>query len=181
MLTRTLTDNAELAALEPWHANEFATHVHNARAHLSPWLPWALTVVDTETAAMFLQRYADEQAKGNGRILGIWLDGKLVGGTLFRVWDSRTGMCEVGVWLAPDAVGHGLVTKAVGAMLDWAIGVRGMSRVEWRTVPDNTRSIATAQRLGFTREGVLRQAFPHQGIRHDVEVWSLLASEWRQS
>jgi RimJ/RimL family protein N-acetyltransferase len=62
-------------------------------------------------------------------------------------------------------------------MIDWAIGVRGMSRVEWRTVPGNARSIAAAKRLGMTREGVLRQGFPFGGVRHDVEIWSLLASD----
>jgi RimJ/RimL family protein N-acetyltransferase len=50
-----------------------------------------------------------------------------------------------------------------------------MARVEWRVVPDNLRSIAVAKRLGMTPEGVLRQAFPGDGVRHDIEVWSLLA------
>ncbi|MGW3892252.1 hypothetical protein ACWD69_26510 [Micromonospora chokoriensis] len=31
------------------------------------------------------------------------------------------------------------------------------------------------------RDGVLRQALPLDGERHDVEVWSLLASEWRDA
>jgi RimJ/RimL family protein N-acetyltransferase len=63
-------------------------------------------------------------------------------------------------------------------MIDWALRVRGMHRVEWRCAPGNTRSSAVARRLGMTREGVLRQAFPLRGERHDVEVWSLLATEW---
>jgi len=60
-------------------------------------------------------------------------------------------------------------------MIDWAIGTRGLARVEWHCAVDNQRSIAVAQRLGMTREGVLRSAFSLDGARQDVEVWSLLA------
>jgi RimJ/RimL family protein N-acetyltransferase len=51
--------------------------------------------------------------------------------------------------------------------------------VEWHTVPDNARSIAAARRLGMTREGVLRSAYPLGGVRHDVEIWSVLPAEWK--
>jgi ribosomal-protein-serine acetyltransferase len=84
--------------------------------------------------------------------------GDLVGGTLFRAFDAEAGVCEVGVWLAPQAEGRGLVTRAVRHMLDWAIRVRGIRRVEWRTDPDNARSRAVAQRLGMTLECCARRS-----------------------
>jgi RimJ/RimL family protein N-acetyltransferase len=31
----------------------------------------------------------------------------------------------------------------------------------------------------MTKDGVLRESYPHRGRRHDVEVWSVLAPEWR--
>jgi RimJ/RimL family protein N-acetyltransferase len=89
----------------------------------------------------------------------------------------ETGGCEIGVWLAPHAEGRGLVTRAARLMIDWAFDVRGMARVEWRNVPDNARSIAVARRLGMTRDGVLRSVFPMYGVRRDLDVWSLLATE----
>jgi ribosomal-protein-serine acetyltransferase len=178
MLSLTLTEDAELRALEPWQAEEFARHVAAAEEHLARWLPWGRSAGEPEGARALLQRYADAQARGEGRILGIWVDGKLSGGVLFRVWENATGMCEVGVWLAPEAVGRGLITRAVTAQLDWAFGVRGMHRVEWRCAASNERSSAVARRLGMTLDGTLREAFPHGGVRHDVEVWSLLAREW---
>jgi ribosomal-protein-serine acetyltransferase len=82
-------------------------------------------------------------------------------------------------WLAAGAQGRGLISRAATRMIDWAVRERGMARVEWLVVPNNARSIAVAQRLGMTRDGVLRQAFPIDGVRHDVELWSVLAGEWR--
>lgn len=178
MLGIALTDDAVLRSLEPWRAAEFAEHVDRVRDHLRPWLWWATVVVDDETARTFLQGFADDLAKDGRRIYGIWVGDQLVGGTIFRVFEAASGVCEVGVWLGPEAEGKGLVHRAVRRMIEWAIRERGMQRIEWRTVPENTRSIAAAKRLGMRREGVLRSAYPRDGIRHDVEVYALLADEW---
>jgi RimJ/RimL family protein N-acetyltransferase len=178
MLSTPLTDDAELRALEPWHAQEFAAHVAAAQEHLMEWLPWGATADSVEGASALLQRYADAQARGEGRMLGIWVGGKLAGGALFRVWEQARGMCELGVWLTPEAVGRGLVTRASRVMIEWALVERGMRRVEWRCATGNARSSAVARRLGMTREGVLREAFPLNGVWHDVELWAVLASEW---
>ena len=172
-----LGDGAELRPLEPWQAHEFAVHVALIRDHLRPWIPFAGQVVDEASARELLQRQADRTARDEGRFYGIWVDGVLRGGTLFRVFDLAAGICEVGVWLAPDVQGRGLITRAVNHMIDWAVG-RGIMRVEWRTNPANDRSRAVAQRLGMTLEGVLRSSFLLNGVRHDTEVWSILADEW---
>ncbi|WP_020577810.1 GNAT family N-acetyltransferase [Actinopolymorpha alba] len=178
MLTQPLGDGAELRALEPWRAAEFAAYLDRVRAHLAPWLPWATTITDEPSARQWLQRYADGQAQDGIRIYGIWLDGELVGGVLFRIFDLHTQTCEIGVWLAPEVQGRGLILRAASHLIDWAVGTRGMARVEWRAVSSNVRSIAAAKRLGMSLDGVLREASPHHGTRHDVEVWSLLAGEW---
>ncbi|MFL6120375.1 GNAT family N-acetyltransferase [Actinophytocola sp.] len=178
MLSLRLAGDAELRALEPWQAEELAEHVAAAQEFLDPWLPWVDSVATPDGAARLLQRYADAQARGEGRIFGIWVDGKLSGGVLFRVWDAATGVCEVGVWLAPEVTGQGLVTRAVTHMIDWAFHVRGMHRVEWRCASTNEPSRRTAQRLGMTLDGTLREASQHKGKRYDVEVWSVLAAEW---
>jgi ribosomal-protein-serine acetyltransferase len=178
MLAYPLAENAEMRALEPWNADEFAAYIERDRDHLAPWLPWATALTDVDGARAWLQRYANDQAGDGGRIYGIWLDGKLVGGTLFRTFEPRFGTAEIGVWISVEAGGRGLVTLAAQRMIEWAIGERGLNRVEWRCVPTNARSIAAAKRLGMTLDGVLREAFPHSGVRHDVQVWSLLASEY---
>lgn len=178
MLAYPLMENADLRALEPWHAGEFAAYIERHRDHLAPWLPWAVALTDVDSTRAWLQRYADNQAADGGRIYGIWLDGQLVGGTLFRTFEPRFGTAEIGVWISPEASGKGLVTRAAQRMIEWVIVERGMHRVEWRCVPSNERSIAAAKRLGMSLDGVLREAFPHNGVRHDVQVWSLLAPEY---
>ncbi|PJE94981.1 RimJ/RimL family protein N-acetyltransferase [Streptomyces carminius] len=179
MLSTPLGDGAALCPLEPWQAAELAAYTDRVRDHLTPWLPWAHSVTDTASARAFLQRYADEQAADRGRLYGIRLGGALVGGMMFRLFDVREGSCELGAWLAPEAQGRGLVTTAAHRMIDWAVGDRGIARVEWLVSPANGPSIAVAKRLGMTYEGTLRSVFAMGGRRQDLQVWALLGEEWR--
>ena len=125
------------------------------------------------------QSYAEKAAADTGRIYGIWTDGKLVGGVLFRTMDVEQGTAEAGCWLEPSAVGKGLVTRAARVIIDWAVEERGIHRVEWIASAANEASIAVARRLGMTKDGVLRESRLYRGKRRDLEVWSVLAPEWR--
>jgi ribosomal-protein-serine acetyltransferase len=174
-----LDERAELRPLEPWQAEEFLANIDRARDAVDPWIPWASRNTDLPSARATLQRYADLAARDAGRIYGIWLDGTLVGGTMFVHFDTEEGTCEIGCWLEPAGQGHGLVTKAVGQLVEWAFRVRGIHRVSWLTRPDNTASKNVARRLGMQLDGVLREEYLYRGIRYDTEVWSLLAPEWR--
>ncbi|MFB6780099.1 GNAT family N-acetyltransferase [Streptomyces sp. NPDC056352] len=172
-------DGAELRPLEVWQAEEFLAHIDRARELVDPWIPFAAFATDLGSARALLQRYADKQAADTGRLYGIWLDGTLVGGVLFRIFDTESGNCEVGCWLESAGEGRGLVTRAARKLIDWAVEERGMHRVEWVASSANTRSVAVAKRLGMTRDGVLRESYPYRGTRHDSEIWSVLAPEWR--
>lgn len=180
MFARPLTADAELRPLEPWRAEEFLRHLDRARENISPWVSPSFVATDLASARDVLQRYADRRARDGGGIWGIWLDGELVGGVLFVSFDAVAGLCEAGCWLEPAAEGRGLITRATGVIIDWAVGERGIQRVEWRTNAANARSIAVARRLGMHHDGTLRQVYPGPtGERIDMEVWSLLADEWR--
>lgn len=178
MFTRTIADGAELRPLEPWCAEEMQAHIAADRPHLAEFLPWAETLDTVAATRAWLLDYAERTARDQARIVGLWLDGRLVGGALFRVFEPRFGSCEIGAWIDLSAQGRGLVTRTVRELLRYAFDVRGLNRAEWRATTGNPRSQAVARRLGMTREGLLRAAFPYRGHQHDVEVWSLLAAEW---
>ncbi|MET8147693.1 GNAT family protein [Actinoplanes sp. NPDC049668] len=178
MFAIDLGDGAELRPLEPWQVPEFLAHMDRARASVDPWIPWAGVSTDLTTASATLQRYADMMARDAGRLYGIWLDGTLVGGTMFVDFNVKDGNCEIGCWLEPAGTGRGLITKAVARLIDWAIVDRGIYRVQWHCRPDNTASSNVARRLGMRVDGVLRGEYLYKGVRYDTEVWSLIAPDW---
>ncbi|MEV8562602.1 GNAT family protein [Streptomyces sp. NPDC051917] len=169
---------AELRPLEVWHAEELLANIDRGREFIGRHIGLAEVVFDLEGARSWLRSYADKRAADAGGLHGIWLDGKLVGGLLFKVWDTSSGVCEAGCWLEPAAAGRGLVTRGMRVLLEWAFEERGMHRVEWYASCANEPSINVARRLGMTREGVLREDYPHRGVRASTEIWSMLAPEW---
>ncbi|MCX4981712.1 GNAT family N-acetyltransferase [Streptomyces sp. NBC_00572] len=172
-------DGAELRPLEPWQADEFLAHMDRGREFIGARNGLPDVVTDLESSRAFLRAYAEKAAADTGRIHGIWSDGTLVGAVILRKLDTGGGTAEAGCWLEPAGAGKGLVTRAARTLVDWAIEVRGIHRVEWVVSSDNEPSIAVARRLGMSKDGVLRESYPYRGRRHDEEVWSVLAPEWR--
>ena len=172
-------DGAVLKPLEPWRSEELLANVDRGRDSIGRFIRLADAVADSASARAFLEDYARKTATDTGRIYGIWSDDVLVGGVLFRTMDVAQSTAEAGCWLEPAAVGRGLVTRASRRIIDWVIEERGFHRVEWRVSAGNTASIAVAQRLGMRREGVLRESYVHHGERVDIEIWAVLAPEWR--
>ncbi|MEU2492598.1 GNAT family protein [Streptomyces sp. NPDC007883] len=179
MFSLPLRDGVRLGPLEVWHAEEFADHLDRAREHIRPWVGASFVTDDVDGARATLKRYAERRADDGARLYGIRRDGVLVGGVMFTDFHPASGSCEIGCWLEPSAEGHGLVTRACGALLDWAFTSRGLHRAEWHCRADNDRSSAVAERLGMTLEGVRREAWPYEGVRYDKQLWAVLASEWR--
>ena len=121
-----LADGAELRPLEPWRAEEFLAHMDRARGAVDPWIPWTSRNTDLDSARATLQRYADLAARDAGGLYGIWLDGTLVGGTMFVSFDAVAGVCEIGCWLEPTGQGRGL------AWSSWRT-CRRRSRSSWES------------------------------------------------
>jgi RimJ/RimL family protein N-acetyltransferase len=168
---------AELRALEPWRAPEFAAFMQRSGSSLYEWLPWE-RFEDVDNARAFLAPFAESAAQDGRRLYGIWLDDELVGGVLFPAFNARSGVAEIGAFLGTEARGRGIVTQAVAAMVRYCFEERGLHRVEWRCAPGNLPSRAVAQRLGFTHEGTLRQVFDIRGRKVDLEMWALLREDW---
>ena len=86
-------------------------------------------------------------------------------------------VAETGYWLAPDARGMGLATRALRLLSAWTLRETGVARLQLQTDVENLASQAVAERAGFTREAVLRDYMEHRGTRRDSVMFSLLPGE----
>jgi ribosomal-protein-alanine N-acetyltransferase len=81
------------------------------------------------------------------------------------------------------AVGHqfwgtGLFRVGAKLVLDYLFQTVGVRRLEARTIVNNARANKVLEKMGATREGVLRKGFYCNGVAHDQVLWSILADEW---
>lgn len=97
--------------------------------------------------------------------------------TLHRI-DSENGRAEIGYLLARPLWGRGLATEAASLAIDHAFGPLGLRRLEADIDPRNTGSARLLERLGFVREGLLRERWQVAGEISDTAFYGLLAREW---
>jgi len=173
-----LGSGLELRILEREHATELFKLTHANREHLRPWLPWVDNTNAIEDTLNFIQSGLDQYAKLDGMQLGIWQDEQIAGTIGYHKWDMRHGKTEIGYWLGQQFTGRGIMTRAVAALIDYAFDVLELHRVEIRCAPQNIKSCAIPQRLGFTHEGTLRNAQWTPNKVLDSEMYAILRHEW---
>ncbi len=174
---------AEGVALRPYtetDAAELTAVVAANREHLAEWLPWAASYGHSDSVDYIARKEAQIEAN-DGFEGAIVVDGRIVGGAGFhRVdWINRT--TSIGYWLAADVQGRGLMSATVRALLDHAFGTWDLHRVIIEVVIDNGRSRVIPERLGFTEEGILREAKLIRGSYEDAVLYAMLASDWPSS
>ena len=178
MFERTVDADVSLALLEEQHAPELFALLDANRAYLRQWLPWLDQNTKVQHTAAFIQASLRQFADRNGLACAIRSGGRIAGVIgLHRIdWPNRR--TTVGYWVAESHQGRGLVTRACAGMLDYVFGELGLHHVEIGCAPGNTRSCAVPERLGFVREGVLRQREWLYDHFVDHVVYGMLASEW---
>lgn len=85
---------------------------------------------------------------------------------------------EIGFTLATAYQGKGFATEAVAAVLDRLFRAQGLHKVTGECDARNARSAALMERLGFQREGLLRQQTFIKGEWTDDLLYGLLSTEW---
>ncbi len=111
---------------------------------------------------------------------GVWHrdDSKTIGTVTLASLDLRNLRAEIGFMLSRDRWGQGLMSEALGALLDYAFGELELERIEADVDPRNEASLRLLERLGFVREGYLRERWRVGGGVQDTVMLGLLRREW---
>ena len=106
------------------------------------------------------------------------IDDTLIGtSTLFHV-EANNHRAEIGYALGRAHWGKGYMQEALTALLGYAFGELKLERIEADVDPRNEASIRTLERLGFIKEGYLRERWKVNGEVQDALFYGLLRREW---
>lgn len=103
----------------------------------------------------------------------------LAGGIVVRT-EREHERGEIGYWIGKPYWNRGYATEAVREMLRFAFEDLRLNRVQATFLPKNPASGKILIKSGFTREGCLRQYVKKWGRFEDLEMYSILAAEYRQ-
>lgn len=103
--------------------------------------------------------------------------GELIGTVSLFALDLGNRRAEIGYALHRSAWGHGYAAEAVTGVVDHAFCELGLNRLEADIDPRNAASARLLERLGFRREGVLRERWIVAGEVSDSALYGLLRSD----
>ncbi len=172
----------ELAPLRYRDAGEWSRLRLANEDWLSRWepsgdLPWR----ERHTPATYraMRRAVGHRARqGTSLPFGIRVDGRLAGQvTLDNIVRGALRSGYLGYWIDRSVAGRGMASLAVALVCDHAFGAVGLHRVEADIRPENLPSQRLVERLGFTREGLLRRYLDIDGDWRDHISYALLAED----
>lgn len=175
-----LSGTTHLRLLDEADAAELHALIEANRARLARWLPWAAGQTREDTLG-FIRGTRKQLADNDGFQVAIVCEGAIAGviGYIGVEWQHRS--TSLGYWLGEEHEGRGTMTAAVRLLTDHALSVWELNRVEIRAAEENRRSRAIPERLGFRRDGILREAELVDGRYLDSVVYSMLAADWRRT
>ena len=137
-------------------------------------------LADREAAANLVKKIQEDWKR---RVILKWgialrTNNQLIGSiTLFNL-DFNHRRAEIGYALGREFWGQGYMNEALMALLQYAFEDLNLHRIEADVDPRNTASIKTVERLGFQREGYLRERWQVNGEIQDAYFYGLLRREW---
>lgn len=147
------------------------------RESLASWMSWMDRVIDVSDTYAFLRAAEREAYEHSAFKAGIWRQGTLIGCIDLHQIDWLNGNARIGYWLDKEHTGHGIMTRAVRLLVEYAFEALDLHRIEIHVATDNHRSRRIPERLGFTMEGVLRQVQRLRGEYCDHALYALLRDE----
>ena len=150
-------------------------------ALVGPTAGWRPHTNPSETKAI-IATFIGNQNRGE---LGVWAiverdSGKMIGTIELYNYTYRF-MAELGYSLNPDFWGNGYIVEAAQAVIDYGFNVLKVRRIEAGTFETNHQSIRVCEKLGFVKEGVLRNSYlRYDGIIFNKVMFSMTDVEFYQ-
>lgn len=128
---------------------------------------------------LFEQQFVNVQRREDQVMLGIEFEQRLVGFVQLTGIDHHMRRAAIGIGIGEKGLwGQGIGTTALRILLDYAFTVKQLERVYAEVFSFNQRSQRLMERVGFHREGLLRQHDIRNGVRQDISIFGMLKPEF---
>ena len=163
-------DDADANDLFALHSNAYVLRYWDAP-------PWS----ERARAKRFITACRQMAQEGTGARLAVdrVSDGAFIGWCSLNRWNPDYRSASLGYCFDDAAWGHGYATEAARALLRWAYDTLDLNRVQAETDTRNVASARVLEKLGFVREGTLREDCVVNGEVSDSWVYGLIRREWR--
>ncbi|MGA9228077.1 MAG: GNAT family protein [Mesobacillus sp.] len=105
---------------------------------------------------------------------GIQIKGqnRLIGTVGFHAWSSKNRRAEIGYELHPDYWGKGYAQESISRALEFGLNEMDLMRIGAVVFLENGQSNELLVKLGFQKEGVLKNYIIQNGVSYDTNIYS---------
>ena len=156
--------------LDTWYTWEYTIEL----AMLAGWTPLLARTAFTQKFEQRINEPRDEM-----KYFAIDYNDQFVGVLQLAAIDHAEKRAAISIFIGPKELwGRGIGSTALRLLLDYAFTVQGLERVFAEVYGFNTRSQRLMERVGFQKEGILRQHDLQNGKRQDLHVYGILKPEF---
>jgi ribosomal-protein-alanine N-acetyltransferase len=141
--------------------------------------PWT----ERQQARDDIARAIDAFASGTGMKMAVLLraTGAMIGYINFYAFYDSNRRCDIGYAMASAHWGKGYQTEALKAMIDFGFRELNLNRIEADIDPRNDGSARVLEKLGFEKEGFMKERWIVNGEVCDTAFYGLLKRNWNAS
>jgi len=173
-----ISENINLEPTSEKHAESMFQAINTNRDHLSRFLPWVENMKTITDVKEYIKNSVAQTEEKKEVSFLIVSEISVIGRIGIHNINSQNKNASIGYWLIKEAQGKGIISKATRSLITYAFQTLGLNRMEIRAATDNQRSRSVPEMLGMLKEGTLREAELVNGKFLDLEVYSVLSSEW---
>lgn len=178
---RTVIDSTlALETLKESHWPLLMEVVNANRTYLREWLTWLDLMKTPEEFRAYVTGAEKRNAEGIEYSCVILYKEEIVGRIGLYFMDKMNRIASIGYWVSEEHQGEGIISKACEAVLQYGFEELNLNRIEIKCGTGNSKSIAVPKRLGFQREGIIRQGELLNGRFVDLYLYSMLRDEWKE-
>ena len=175
-----IDDETELRLIEQQDAERLNSLIDRNHAHLKEHSVWLKEDHSIDNTRRFINHNLERFADNEGFAIAIWYKGEMAGQIEYNYIDWANRKTEIGFWLGTSYQGKGLATRSSRFLVSYAFNELKLNRVEMRCAVENKKSRRICENLGFTKEGIVRQAAWFHDHFVDFVIYGMLANDWRE-
>jgi RimJ/RimL family protein N-acetyltransferase len=179
----THTARLEFRPLVPGDARELLAVVAASRAQLGRFMTWPRELLELDHARRFVRLGREGWTAERTVRLGLFerASGDLLGSIELDGVDLRRSQAELGYWVRTDRQGLGYATEAAFFTLRYAFETLRLHKVRADVAVGNMASARVLEKLGFQREGTLREDRTVGGTFTDHWRYGILGREFLEA
>ncbi|MBI9036953.1 MAG: GNAT family N-acetyltransferase [Bacteroidales bacterium] len=161
-------------------AEEIFKTIDSQREYLGEWLPFVEKTKGIKDTEDFVNSVINEEEEKRELIIVIFYKDNFTGIIGFKDTDKENKKTEIGYWLSEKYQKLGIISRSLKVLLKHSFEEKGINRVQIKCAVKNEKSIKIPKRLNFKFEGIERDGELLSNNKFtDLEVYSLLKSEWK--